>query len=317
MKKVKPLGQRVRRFVMKRNPAEPSVTLTQKRIFILPTLAGIVFLLVSLLVLLLAINYQNNLAYAVCFFMLSLFISSIIHTYVNVSGLIIEALNPSSVFPGEMLSYRYRLKSPRDMWQLSLGFEDEFFESPVDLKADKDVVVGVAKKAVRRGWQSPPLLKITSRYPLGLFRVWSWVQLEQRALIYPQPVKMGELEDLSGELAGQETQSKAGDEDFKGLQEYQPGESIKRIAWKSYAKGQGVLVKTYEGSNSQGQWLDINGWPDLTLEQKLSGMCYWALKLSKDQVAYGLKLDDVILDPESSEKHRDLVLRELALYGIH
>lgn len=316
MKKVKPLGNRFRHFVLGRNLAKNSITLTQKRIFILPTLAGLVFLLVSLLVLLLAINYQNNLAYAVCFFMMSLFISSIIHTYVNMSGLKIEALSPASVFPEEMIAYRYRLRSPRNMWQLVLGFEGEYFESAFDLKADQDRVVSVAKKAVRRGWQSPPLLKITSRYPLGLFRVWSWIQLDQQALIYPQPIKLGELEDISGELVGHATQSKSGDEDFKGLQEYQPGESIKRIAWKHFAKGQGVLIKTYEGSNSQGQWLDISGWPDLSTEQKLSSMCFWALHLSKNQIAYGLKLDTLMIEPESSEKHRDQVLRELALYGL-
>ncbi|MFH7346882.1 DUF58 domain-containing protein, partial [Pseudomonas syringae pv. tagetis] len=38
----------------------------------------------------------------------------------------------------------------------------------------------------KRGWLQAPRLRIESVFPLGFFRAWSWLDLEQSALIYPR-----------------------------------------------------------------------------------------------------------------------------------
>ena len=59
------LQGRVRRWALKRYPRSRSVTLTQKRIFILPTRAGAGFMLLLLMLLIMGVNYENNLIYAI------------------------------------------------------------------------------------------------------------------------------------------------------------------------------------------------------------------------------------------------------------
>ena len=48
------------RWLARRIPAGKEVTLDQRRIFIFPTRAGVLYVLLVVLLLLTAINYQNN-----------------------------------------------------------------------------------------------------------------------------------------------------------------------------------------------------------------------------------------------------------------
>ena len=55
-----PLRQRWQRWLDRRIPPSSSVTLDQRRIFIFPSATGFFFFLCLLVMLLAAINYQNN-----------------------------------------------------------------------------------------------------------------------------------------------------------------------------------------------------------------------------------------------------------------
>ena len=48
-----------------------------------------------------------------------------------------------------------------------------------------EAVLGVP--AARRGWLDLGRVMLETRYPLGLFRAWSYLELEARALVYPRP----------------------------------------------------------------------------------------------------------------------------------
>ena len=95
------LQPRWQRWLARRIPAASSVTLNQRRIFIVPSATGGAFALVLLLMLLAAINYQNSLAYGLTFLLMSLFIIAILHTYRNLAGLTLRAVGANPVFVGE------------------------------------------------------------------------------------------------------------------------------------------------------------------------------------------------------------------------
>src|SRR5690606_7042062 len=88
IEQLKPIWQR---WLSRRIPPAPRVTLDHRRIFIMPTRTGATFALVLFLMLLVAINYQNSLAYGLTFLLMSLSVLGILHTYRNVSGLILSA----------------------------------------------------------------------------------------------------------------------------------------------------------------------------------------------------------------------------------
>ncbi len=56
--------RRFREWVNRRIPPARSVTLDQKRIFIFPSTTGLFFALCLLVMLITAINYQNNMSYS-------------------------------------------------------------------------------------------------------------------------------------------------------------------------------------------------------------------------------------------------------------
>lgn len=315
MRKTKRVKGRVKSWLVNRYPAQRSVTLTQNRIFILPTMAGMAYLVVVLLILLLAVNYQNNLAYAVCFTLLSLFVTAILHTYANLSGLKINALSTEPTFANDIAYFRYQLHSARAMYQLNLGFNNNA-QISVDLEKNVAHSIEVPYLCSKRGWQRAELFRIGSLYPLGLFRAWSWLRFDQTALVYPKSIEGGQLDSFVGRDSRDNVTAAKGDDEFEALTPYYPGAAKNSIAWKAYAKGYGLQVKSYQGSASDELWLDWSAWPELSVEQRLSCMCYWSIQLTQSQAQYGLRLPNVTLEPSTGEKHNIKVLKQLALYGI-
>src|SRR5210317_1626289 len=93
----------------KRIPSEQEVELNQQRIFIFPTRQTFFILAVIILLIVAGINYQNNLAYALAFFIASIFNTSIIITYLNVSKLRFKAGKSKPVFAGENAEFEIEI----------------------------------------------------------------------------------------------------------------------------------------------------------------------------------------------------------------
>ena len=77
-----------------------------------------------------------------------------------------------------------------------------------------------------------------------------------------------------------------------------------------------VLLKQYGAYADRSVWLEWDMFPAQGIEQRLSHMCYWALEYDRRNEEYGLRLPGTVIAPDVGEKHRDRVLKALALYGI-
>jgi uncharacterized protein (DUF58 family) len=311
------LKQRWSRWLARRIPPAASVRLTQRRIFIVPTRVGLAFALALLLMLLTAINYQNSLAYALTFLLASLFIVAILHTYRNLASLVLKASGARSVFVGEQGQFRLRLESSARAHQaITLGWPPGPYQTQ-DVPAQGVSECELSLPALHRGWLRPGRLRVESRFPLGILVAWSWVDLDQALLVYPQPLE-GELPLAVGGADEQHEQGMRahgqGSEDFQGLKSYQPGESKRRLHWKAYSRGQGLLVKDFAALSGRDPWLDFAALPG-DVELRLSLLCHWVLQLSERQQPFALRLPGQVLAPASGEQHREACLRALALFG--
>ncbi len=310
------LSARAQRWALRRHAPAQSLTLTQNRIFILPTAAGLWFLCAALVILLLGINYENNLVYAVSFLLLSLFVLSILHTYSNLAGLTITALSAKPCLVGENAEFELLLRtdSRRDYEALQLSWVGQ---APVscDLIQDSERRVRLYAQPPERGWWRPGALLIETLYPLGLLRAWTWLETDLKALAYPRPLPGDALPPGSGSSDKGATLSGRGSEDFAGLEAYQRGMSPRQIAWKQLAAGQGLHAKQFVDHADEQLWLDWSQWPELDNEQRLSRLCFWTLELSRQGLEYGLRLPALVIEPGRGARHRHQVLRVLALYG--
>ena len=175
------------RWLLRRIPPASSVRLNQRRIFIMPTAVGLTFMAALLLMLLTAINYQNSLAYGLTFLLGSLYLVTILHTWRNLAGLVLQAGGTTAAFVGEQALLRVRLESQGRAYQaVALGWPASGLRL-VDIPAGGTVEVELSLPTRRRGWLRPGRVRVESRFPLGLLVAWSWIDLELAALVYPQP----------------------------------------------------------------------------------------------------------------------------------
>lgn len=309
--------RRFNRWLDKRIPANARISLGQRRIFIFPSRQGFYFIGVILLLLIAAINYQNNLIYLLVFFLLSMMNTAILFTYLNLSGLRLRAGKTTAVFAGDYAEFEIILDSerPRDYQQISLSWPANPVQT-VDALAGQATAVSLFYKTAKRGYCRPGRILLETSFPLGFLRCWSWIDLDFQALVYPKPMAIAQLPTAmqSGE-EGEDKPSITAD-DFYGFRDYQPGDSIRHIHWPSVAKAQAMQTKVFASQEEQSRWLDWQQLAGYSTEQRLSILTAWVLALEKDKKQWGLRLPTQEIRPDSGERHKHQVLRELALYGL-
>ncbi|BAN49050.1 DUF58 domain-containing protein [Metapseudomonas resinovorans] len=311
------LEAQVARWLARRIPPASQVRLDQRRIFILPTRAGLAFGLALVPMLLVAINYQNSLAYALTFLLLSVFLVAILHTFRNLAGLTLKAAGGAPVFLGEQAHFHFILESAgREHQAIAVGWPPLPLQV-LDVPARGVCPVELHLPTEHRGWLRPGRLRVESRYPLGLLVAWSWIDLDQALLVYPHPLA-GDLPLTPGQGEDEEDDGQhvlgVGADDYQGLRAYQPGDSRRRLHWKAYSRGQGLFVKEFAALAGRDLWLDLER-VDGGLEQRLGMLCHWVLQFSSRGQPFGLRLGGQVLAPDVGEAHREACLRALALYG--
>jgi uncharacterized protein (DUF58 family) len=311
------IRKRFREWVNRRIPPARVVTLDQRRIFIFPSRAGFFFGLSLLLMLTMAVNYQNNMTYALTFLLATLFVVATLHTYANLSGLTIRALRAQPVFPGQQSEFDIQLERTRRRAHFALHLKwPDSTEALVNLVDEDSIRVNLHNAVGTRGWFSPGRLLLESTYPLGLLRCWTWVDLDLYALVYPQPLPSSDLPGLPSDRPDGVSVPVTGSDDFYGFRDYRQGDSPRHLHWKALAKGQPLQSKQYAAYADRSVWLDWDLFAGLPVEQRLSHLCYWALEFEKHGDEYGLRIPGIVIEPAAGEKHLYAVLQALALHQV-
>ncbi len=310
------IAERFRRWVHRRIPPSRSITLNQRRIFIFPSAAGLFFMICLMVMLLTAINFQNNLSYALTFLLVTLFIIATLHTYANLSGLNIQAIRAAPAFPGQQTEFELLISKGRQRrhYALHCAWPDSS-DALVNLLDEDNVKVVLHLPVGQRGWYTPGRLLLESTYPLGLLRCWTWLDLDMHALVYPRPLPSVDLPGNASDGDDGASIMMPGSDDFYALREYRRGDPLRQIHWKGLAKGQGLQSKEYTAYAQRSVWLEWNQFEGLPTEQRLSHLCHWALAFHRNQEEFGLRLPALTIDPGSGDRHLESVLRSLALFG--
>ncbi|MFM1897257.1 MAG: hypothetical protein RLZZ385_2331 [Pseudomonadota bacterium] len=311
------LQGRIRDWMAGRLRPTPQTTLHLRTIYIIPSRHGLMFLGAAGLVFIAAINYAISLAFGLAFLMVSLFILTVIHSFNNLHRLTLTALPSRPVFCGEDAAFQVQLsRDPRQRHEaLELGFQGGHV-TRVDLVEADQATVSVFAAATRRGLMRAPRLRVTTYYPLGLARAWSVVDLDMRCLVYPKPVPVAiEQAMASRSGSGESLMTRDGSEDFYGLRNYVIGDSMKQVAWKNVARGQGMQVKQFVEYADDRIWLDWDMFYGFSTEERLSRLCYCVLTLARGSTAFGLRLPGQEVAPAKGQQHRNRLLEILALYG--
>ncbi|WP_299591805.1 DUF58 domain-containing protein [uncultured Microbulbifer sp.] len=306
------------RWLNRRLPPAQTVTLDHRKLFVLPTSAGMGLLLVIFLLWLLGTNYENNLVLALAFLLVGMLVILPVHTFANLSGLKLQLRATHPAFAGDYGQATIALsktgKRRHERLQLAWPPEEGQLTDVLDAEPHE---IRLDLPLLQRGRVQAPRIQVQSRFPLGLFRCWSWVDLDAEFLVYPQPKPAGQLP--IGASVGEGNQQKtfaAGGDDFVGLKNYQPGDSLRHVAWKQYAGGRDLYSKEYASGSDARLWLDWDLLGGRDVETRLSNLCAWVLDAERAQVPYGLRLPGHTIAPDLGSAHKHKLLRLLALFPV-
>jgi len=299
-----------------RGPEPGAVVLVQRRVFILPTRQGLSFALVLLVMLTGSINYTLGLGFVLTFLLVALGVNAMIHTFRNLANLRVTAGRSSPVFAGGTAQFTLHLENPSDTDRYAVGLtRDRKEASFVDVPGRSTVPATIGLPAQRRGLLRPGRLTLFTRFPLGLYYAWSYVELDMRCLVYPRPASPGLPLPPAAASAGAGADHGRGQEDFAGLRQYHVGDSPRHIAWKAAARDQGLLTKQFSGHADSELWLDWALLPlPMGVEERISHLARWVLDAHAAGIAFGLRLPGTTVELAAGEAQRERCLEELALY---
>lgn len=297
--------------------------LSHRRLYIVPTGAGLLFVLVLILILVGAANYGSSMAFVLVFLLVGVAINAIWLTHSNLSGLEIEPGVTGPVFVGERAVFRLRLKNfqARRRSALSCGWYDEAEpQANFQLKAVSDLNISLAEFAGQRGWLSPSPIRLGSSWPLGLFYVWTVFRLSQKVLVYPQPAPPGTPLPLRAAVEDEKSIQNGsaltyGNDDFAGLRPYRIGDSPGRLDWRALARGGELQAREFQGNIAERLILDWWQMSEAGVEARLSRLCRWVLEAEAASFEYGLRLPGLEIAPGRGAQHRHKVLQAQALFS--
>jgi uncharacterized protein (DUF58 family) len=300
-----------------RGPQPGPVVLVQRRIFILPTRQGFIFAGVLVLMLIGSINYGLSLGFVLTFLLTALGLNAMIYTFRNLANLRVSAGRAYPVFVGEKARFSMCIDNPSRADRFAIGIADGKREgSYVDVSARQSADVTIEMPAVRRGRMQPGRLTLFTRFPLGLYYAWSYLEFDTHCLVYPRPAPPGLPLPPAASGAGTGAHYGRGLEDFAGLRPYHPGDSPRHIAWKAAARGQGLLTKQFSGRADTELWLDWRHLPvHMDVEDKLSRLTRWVIEAHALGTTFGLRIPGRTIALGSGDVQRTRCLEALALFG--
>lgn len=221
------------------------------------TIAGVMYILVTLFLAVGAINAQNNLLFWLFGFAIAILITSGLLSGNAMMRLHVRGAPIAVARAGEVRTVRYQLRSRSRMFPLfGLVLREEIpKDSPIDV-TNPGVVVHLSPKssggatsrmiAHKRGRYALPAFRVESSFPFGIIRKWIRYEQHRTMIVVPHllPLKpIGFLHQPGEHAEEQFAKPKRGPgSEFFGLRPYVPGDPRRKIAWKTSARREGLFV---------------------------------------------------------------------------
>ncbi len=319
-----------------RNHREPrgDVTLVRRRVFILPTRAGLMYFGVALTIWSGSLNFNLQLGFLLAFLVMSIGLVSMYQTHRNLLHLEVREQRATPVHAGEAANFEFVIDNPTDEahYAINLAFVlprrragaggGRNVEGPmrgiwVDIAPASSARAAIGLATRRRGRRLCPRVRISTRFPFGLWEAWAYATPELDTVVYAVPeADAPTLPPGSGGSRDLANGVVAGNDDFAGVRPYRAGDPLKSIAWRLAARNDDLSVKLFESSAGEETVLDFAALPSaLPLEARLSRLTRWVLVADAAGLRYSLALPGQDIATGTGLAHRARCLEALALFG--
>ncbi|HEX7130451.1 MAG TPA: DUF58 domain-containing protein [Rhodanobacteraceae bacterium] len=292
-----------------RRPEALPVELHRRRIYILPTKSGFGFGVLLLVMLVGALNYQNNAALLLTCLLGATVVNSMLVAFRTLHGLRITRICAGHACAGESLPLTVVFDTGRrPRGALCLDLEGVAHAFSLEARGGETTL---SMHAERRGWNRVPRMRVSSTLPFGLFRAWSWITPEHDVLVYPRaldgPPPPADEDDGAQRMHG--------DEDYAQLREYHFGDPLKRVAWRASARHDRLLIRELDAAARDApqrfDWAMLHG---LDRETRISRLAGWIREAHAAGRAWTLVLPDArVFGPDADNAHYHRCMTALAL----
>jgi len=305
--------ERARSWALRRQgPDTLPLRLAPRRIYILPTAAGLNYALIVAAMFVAGMNYGNGLVLLLTFWMTGFGLVAMIQTQRGLASIRLVQAAAQPAFAGE--SVQLDVQAEGELAATDLVIRGAGGTAlPASTHASGRIALGLRFEVRQRGRWKAPVLSLESRAPFGLFRAWTWLRLDAAALVYPKPQGDAPLPESDDPLGTHHRQAGSLDE-LAGLRAFREGDSPRQVAWKAYARGAPLLVREYLGQSSSSSVFDYTTVPIRGAEARLSQLARWVLDSSAGNLSWTLRLPGAAEMAGSGAAHRRRCLEALALF---
>lgn len=314
-----------------RPPVSDGHPVQRRNIRIRPTRLGAGLAVMVLLLWLVGLNYQVNLAYLAAFWLAGFIITGILLNLRQLLGLRLDAEVPHEIFAGGTARVRLTAAgNTRRRWLWFASADTLNHAARSDETAFSDGLYGSADSwrfwplsdgltqqewpvpAPMRGHLRLPALHTAAAAPFGICLAEARWQWQTDAVVYPAPIPHTPPDNGgSGDTRRAPVQ---GDGDLAYLQAHQDGASLQHVAWKTYAKTGEMLDKRFETqpAESSRTLISYRDYPAAGKDQAAGLLCHRVLEAERSNTPYTLELPDRTIAPQKGQ--REMCLTALGLW---
>lgn len=322
-----------------------------RRLYILPTRAGVGFAVLVLGMLVAALNYGNGTALWLAGMLGGLALVAMHRSHRNLLGLEITSVETSPAFAGGRGMVSVVLTNSSRLPRYGVEIDNVTLSGAARRDASRSAAgaAGRARKAAARPLEDPAIratavaglppqaalrvdleipaarrgllrierLRLSTTQPFGLFRAWTWIHAPLVVVVFPRPRGDRPSPRHDGVRQGASRSEGGTDRDeWRALRAFREGDSPRQVAWKAYARGAPLLVKEYAASGSERRLFDFGRLAGLDVEARLEQLARWIVDAEARGERYGLVLPGTTLPHGRGAEHRRRALTALALHGI-
>lgn len=311
------LDARFAAWVLRRQGADTlPVEISRRRLYVLPTRAGIGFGLLLFGMLLAGLNYANSLALFLTFLLAGLALAAMHMCHGNLLGCRVVGARVTPTFAGEEGRLELVVEAggaTRHEWVIAIREAAGITRSdPIQVQSGERASLQLDIIGARRGVHSIDRVRLTTTWPFGLFRTWTWLHLPCELIVYPAARGNLPTRTDSGRRQGDRERATPGDEEWRSLRDYRDGDPPRRIAWKAYARGGPLLVGEYAATGSDRHEFDFDALAPLALEARLEQLSRWIVDAEQRGEPYALRLPQAYIAADCGAPHRHRCLTALA-----
>ncbi|MDR2179136.1 MAG: DUF58 domain-containing protein [Synergistaceae bacterium] len=281
-----------------------------------------VYIVISILLGVVAINSANNLLYLVTAVLLGYMLASGLAGRGNIRNAQVSVFFPDEIYAQVPCAAVVQVTNksrfvPLFLIEVALEKRGGRVFFPV-IQPGKSERLAFFTTFPSRGRHRVEDIELSSVYPFNFFvRYWP-VDFETSATVFPCPLRCDltlvfvprDPKNHQGEDAASEEET-----DIVGVRPYVEGDPMKRIHWKSSARTGKLQTRLYDGTSGQrGRVIDLDRLVEGDLERGLSMAAYAVVESMKSRLPVGLRSRGKIIPPAANFAHNKDLMTRLALY---